>query len=90
MIKRKRGALLDSEVAILTALAREPVHGYVLAQTLDIPERTALHALNRLEEMGHLRSDWKPPGSQAGRYRPARRVYTITRKGRRILAKAAD
>ena len=77
---------LDS--LILAVLAAGPLHGYAAieelkrrsAGTFDLPEGTVYPALHRLERAGLLDSAW----TQAEGRR--RRVYRLTRAGRRELA----
>lgn len=82
----KRGS---AELAVLSVLAEEPLHGYELARR--IGERTdgVLHftlaslypLLYRLERRGLLTGEWKtaPNGRK-------RRYYRLTSRGRRQLA----
>lgn len=76
------------DALILSVLEPAPLHGYAVINelkqrsggTLALPEGTVYPALHRLEAAGLLSSKW----SQAeGR---ARRVYRLTRRGRRGLA----
>ena len=68
-------------------LAPEPAHGYAIierlkqrsAGALSLPEGTVYPALHRLEAAGLLSSSWSD-GSRR------RRVYRLTRSGRRELA----
>ena len=46
----------------------------------DLPEGTVYPALHRLEEAGLLESRWADPGGRR------RRIYRLTRRGRRSLA----
>ncbi len=83
MARRKRGALLASEIAILASLAARPTHSYALAQTLDIPKRTAHGIVTRMESMGLACSTWDTTTG------PPRRVYRLTPAGRKALRAAA-
>jgi len=75
---------LDS--LILAVLEAEQLHGYAIIEqlkqrsggALSLPEGTVYPALHRLEAAGLLASSW----SGAGR---KRRVYRLTRAGRRAL-----
>lgn len=76
---------------VLELLADGPLHGYELWWRLsargDTRSRTpgGVHrALRALEDDGLVTSDW-----EIGDYGPARRVYTIARKGRRALQSQA-
>ncbi len=78
------------DMIVLAALAAGPAHGYAVIeeirrksrQTFDLPEGTIYPALHRLEQNGLLSSRWMTADS--GR---RRRVYTLTRRGARALAK---
>jgi transcriptional regulator len=77
---------------ILEVLAREPNHGYRIAQqikarskgVLDFKEGTLYPALHKLENEGLLESY---EGSEKGR---KRRYYQITESGRGVLAKERE
>jgi PadR family transcriptional regulator, regulatory protein PadR len=77
------------DLLLLAAVERTPAHGYAIADTLrtrtgdtfDLPEGTIYPALHRLERGGLLASRWS---DESGR---RRRVYQITARGRRALAK---
>ncbi len=77
---------LDS--LILAVVGAAPAHGYAIIEelklrsrgTFTLPEGTVYPALHRLERAGLLQSNW----SEAGGRR--RRVYKLTRRGRRRLA----
>ena len=76
---------LDS--LILAVVEAEPAHGYAIIERLkqrsggklSLPEGTVYPALHRLEASGLLSSSWSE-GSRR------RRVYRLTRSGRRELA----
>ena len=82
MALRKAGALLSSEVTILRALQREPMHAYVLAPAVGMPYRTVVNAVARLIAMGHLAGRWDLDHGQP------RRVVRLTANGRRALREA--
>ena len=77
---------------ILDVVAREPNHGYRIAQhikeksdgVLDFKEGTLYPALHKLEREGLVRSY---EGAEGGR---SRRYYRITEDGRRVLAKERE
>jgi PadR family transcriptional regulator, regulatory protein PadR len=66
-----------------------PAHGYAIAETLrarsggafDLTEGTLYPALHRLERAGLLSSQWSEVSGRR------RRVYQLTAKGKRSLAK---
>lgn len=71
---------------ILAVLAPAPLHGYAIIEQLkrrsggelSLPEGTVYPALHRLEAAGFLSSSWSGQGRR-------RRVYSLTRRGRREL-----
>src|SRR6266498_4358876 len=77
------------DMLLLAAVQAGPAHGYALAETLrarsdgafDLPEGTLYPALHRLERAGLLSSRWSEVGGRR------RRVYQLTAKGHRALAK---
>ena len=95
-MRRKPGALLPLEVAILEVAAREqdPLHGFELARQLaDAGDRRSLtahgtlyKALGRLAERGLLEDEWEDPDVALGERRPRRRLYRITGAGARRVA----
>jgi PadR family transcriptional regulator PadR len=101
-MRRKTGAILPLEVAILEASAElrragEPeVHGYLLAklvQDLRHARRltaygTLYKALTRLERQGYLASRWEDPLAAAAEGRPRRRFYRLTLEGEGALSEA--
>ena len=101
-MRRKTGALVPLEVAILEAsveLARRGIpeaHGFLLAKELrdrDGARRltaygTLYKALDRLERLGYLASRWEDPMLAAAEARPRRRFYHTTAVGERALADA--
>jgi transcriptional regulator len=80
------------DTLILAVLGAGPLHGYAIIErlkersggTLALPEGTVYPALHRLEEAGYLASSWS---SETGR---RRRVYSLTRRGRRELGTRRD
>lgn len=77
------------DMLLLAVVENEPAHGYAVIQRLrdkslgafDLPEGTVYPALRRLEQQGLLSSKWD---SASGR---KRRVYRLTRTGRKALAR---
>jgi DNA-binding PadR family transcriptional regulator len=77
------------DLLLLAVLAREPAHGYRVVESLrdqsggvfDLAEGTVYPSLYRLERQGFVSSRW-----DAGEGR-RRRVYRLTRSGRRELAR---
>jgi transcriptional regulator len=77
------------DMIVLAALSSGPAHGYAVIQEIrrrsggafELPEGTIYPALHRLEQSSLLNSHWT--ASESGRQR---RVYSLTRRGRRALA----
>ena len=77
---------------ILAILAAGPLHGYAIIEelrrrsggALDLPEGTIYPALHRLEGVGLLTSAWSDEAARR------RRVYELTRRGRRELGVRRD
>jgi PadR family transcriptional regulator PadR len=94
-VRRKPGALLPIEQAILHAAVRlwrtgsAEFHGYEIAKHVaEETERRSLtaygtlyRALSRLESMGLLESHWEDPQRAADENRPGRRLYVLTGNG---------
>jgi PadR family transcriptional regulator PadR len=77
---------------ILAVVTREPLHGYAVIEELkarsggqlSLPEGTVYPALHRLEADGLLQSEWS---TASGR---RRRVYSITKRGRKELGSSRE
>jgi PadR family transcriptional regulator, regulatory protein PadR len=80
------------ELLLLSAVEVGPAHGYVLIErlrdqsggVLDFPEGTIYPALHRLERTGVLSSTWDEEAPRR------RRVYALTSRGRRELARQRE
>jgi PadR family transcriptional regulator len=80
------------DLLLLAALSGGPLHGYGLIEelkqrsggTFELPEGTVYPALHRLERQGLLSSAWDEDGKRR------RRVYSLTRSGRRELARRRE
>jgi hypothetical protein len=95
MVRRKPGALLPLELAILdagTAAAREgdpEFHGFAVARAIqerDGARRLTAHgtlykALARMEHAGLLESRWEDADTATDAGRPRRRLYRVTPLG---------
>lgn len=81
---------------VLAALAEGEGHGLEVMRRLEAAGRGALKlregtlypALYRLEGAGLLRARWE--SARSGRRGPRRRIYHLTRKGERALAKGRE
>jgi PadR family transcriptional regulator PadR len=75
------------DALVLAVLERESLHGYGVIEALqvrsggalDVPTGTVYPALHRLERTGLISSSWTTAGGRR------RRVYALTRSGRRAL-----
>ncbi len=82
-----------TETVVLAALAVEPSHGYRLVRLLqrrsegifELGEGTLYPLLYKLEAKGWIKGEW-----EAGDGRRRRRVYRVTGRGRRQLAKRTE
>src|SRR5262245_44527158 len=81
------------DLLILKTLAREPLHGWGVAKriqqlsddVLSVQQGSLYPALHRLEQQGWVTSEWKD--SEFGR---SAKVYSLTREGRRQLARELE
>jgi DNA-binding PadR family transcriptional regulator len=101
-MRRKQGALVRLEVAILEAaidLAKRgtlEAHGFHIAKVMRDREGarrltaygTLYKALERLERVGYLESRWEDPLEAAAAGRPRRRFYRVTAVGEGAAADA--
>ena len=77
---------------LMAIVERESLHGYAIIEELrrrsrgefDLPEGTVYPALHRLERAGLLSSSWAVEGGRR------RRVYELTRKGRKALQESRE
>lgn len=80
------------DLLLLASLRGRPAHGYGIIEELksrsegifDLPEGTIYPALHRLERQGLIESEWSDASGRR------RRVYRLTRRGRRALGAKAD
>jgi PadR family transcriptional regulator PadR len=76
------------DLLILKTVAREPIHGYGIAQRILLTSKEILQvqqgslypALHRLQRKGLLTSEWKESGSG-----PMAKYYSLTALGRKSL-----
>jgi PadR family transcriptional regulator PadR len=102
-MRRKAGALIPIEVAILAAAVslftrgEREFHGYQLAREIKMANgdryRTAAgtlyRALDRMEQAGLLTSRWEDPSAPEVEGRPPRRLYVMTAEGSSAYEKAS-
>jgi len=103
-MRRKPGHLLPIELAILEAGIRLRMeglahfYGFLIAR--EVKERqearlltahgTLYKALDRLQRLGMLESQWEDPIVAAQANRPRRRLYWVTAAGEAALVPAAE
>lgn len=84
------------ESLVLAVLEQGPAHGLEVLRrleaagcgTLKLKEGTLYPALYRIEESGLVKGQWE--GETAGRRGPRRRIYRLTPKGKRQLARGRE
>ena len=84
------------ETMVLSVLEQRETHGFEILRGLEVAGCGALRlkegslypALYRLEESGHVCARWEE--SDNGRRGPRRRIYRITKKGKRTLAQGRE
>jgi DNA-binding PadR family transcriptional regulator len=82
------------ESMVLSVLQRGDAHGFEILRRLEalgcgalrLKEGSLYPALYRLEKAGSVRAAWED--NSGGRRGPRRRIYHVTRKGLRQLARA--
>jgi DNA-binding PadR family transcriptional regulator len=85
---RKPPALRFGAVAILHAVASGSRFGFDVMATTGLTSGTVYPALDRLEDLGYLTSEWEDAGIAHREGRPPRRYFTLTRPGAEALAEA--
>jgi PadR family transcriptional regulator PadR len=84
------------EAMVLASLERGDAHGFEILRRLEalgcgslvLKEGTLYPVLYRLEEAGLVRGEWEDDSQ--GRRGPRRRIYRLTDKGRRELARRRE
>jgi DNA-binding PadR family transcriptional regulator len=75
-------------IAILQALEGRRGFGFDIMDVTGLTSGTVYPALERLEELGHVRSRWEDEAAARREARPARRYFELTPQGSRALADA--
>ncbi len=75
-------------VAVLHAVAAGHRFGFDVIDATGLTSGSVYPALDRLEELGYLRSSWEDPARAQDEKRPPRRYFTLTADGARVLAEA--
>lgn len=77
-------------VAVLHAVAMGYRFGFDIVDATGLTAGSVYPALDRLEDLGCLRSVWEAPDIALAERRPARRYFSLTGHGARVLAEALD
>ncbi|GEM_PF-771909 len=81
-------ALSFGTVAVLHAVAAGHQFGFDIVDATGLTAGSVYPALDRLEELGLLRSSWESAAAAQAEKRPPRRYFTLTADGARVLAEA--
>ncbi|HUU35009.1 MAG TPA: helix-turn-helix transcriptional regulator [Vicinamibacterales bacterium] len=73
-------------VAVLHAVAAGHRFGFDIVDATGLTAGSVYPALDRLEELGLLRSSWESTAAATAGKRPARRYFALTGDGARALA----
>jgi len=77
-------------VAVLHAVAAGHQFGFDIVDATGLTAGSVYPALDRLEELGLLRSSWEDPAAAQAEKRPPRRYFRLTGDGARVLAEALN
>jgi DNA-binding PadR family transcriptional regulator len=77
-------------ITILQALEGDRRFGFDIMDATGLTSGTVYPALERLEELGFVRSKWEKESTAHRDGRPARRYFEITAAGGRALTEALD
>lgn len=83
-----RSPLGFGTVAVLHAVAAGYAFGFDIVDATGLTAGSVYPALDRLEDLGLLRSSWEAPDAAHAEGRPPRRYFTLTGEGARTLADA--
>jgi PadR family transcriptional regulator PadR len=82
------GSLSFGTVAVLHAVASGYRFGFDIVDATGLTAGSVYPALERLEELGFLRSSWESAAAATAGKRPARRYFSLTADGATALAAA--
>jgi len=86
----KKKALSLGSVLVLHALARGFRYGFDIMEETGLSSGTIYPALDRLESLALVRSEWEDARVAQEEKRPPRRYYRITREGALELQEALE
>ena len=81
-------AISFGSAAILHAVASGSRFGFDIMQMTGLTSGTVYPALDRLENVGYLKSSWEDAATAHAEGRPARRYFTLTATGTKALRAA--
>jgi len=82
------GTLSFGTVAVLHAVASGYRFGFDIVDATGLTAGSVYPALDRLKELGYLKSSWEDAGMAQAEGRPARRYFQLTADGAHTLAEA--
>ena len=85
-----RTNLSFGSVSILHAIASGSRFGFDIMAATGLTSGTVYPALDRLEQLGFLRSHWEDEADAHAEGRPARRYFRLTAPGARALEAALE
>jgi DNA-binding PadR family transcriptional regulator len=77
-------------IAILQTLEGGRGFGFDVMEATGLTSGTVYPALDRLEDLGYVRSRWEDEATARREARPARRYFEITKRGSRALVDALE
>ncbi len=77
-------------IMVLHALARGCRYGFDLVDETGLTSGTIYPALDRLETLGYVESEWEDAALAHEEKRPPRRYYSVTPRGAEVLAEALE
>jgi DNA-binding PadR family transcriptional regulator len=77
-------------IAILQALEGGRGFGFDIMEATGLTSGTVYPALDRLEDLGYVRSRWEDEATARRERRPARRYFEITKRGSRARIEALE
>lgn len=77
-------------VAVLHAVACGYQFGFDIVDATGLTTGTVYPTLDKLEDLGYLRSTWEAAATAQREHRPVRRYFSLTASGAHALAAALD
>jgi DNA-binding PadR family transcriptional regulator len=83
-----RAPLGFGTVAVLHAVAAGYAFGFDIVDATGLTAGSVYPSLDKLEDLGLVRSSWEAASTAHAEGRPPRRYFTLTGEGARVLAEA--